>query len=64
MSVALALTRATLLYAVQIANKGWKQALRENSEIRPGANVIDGKVTCKGVADAFSLEYVPVDSLL
>jgi alanine dehydrogenase len=60
----LALTNATLPYAVQIANKGWKQALRENPEIRPGANVIHGKVTCKGVVDAFSLEYVPVDSLL
>jgi len=60
----LALTNATLPYAVQIANNGWKQALRENPEIRSGANVIRGKVTCKGVADAFNLEYVPVDSLL
>jgi len=60
----LALTNATLPYAVQIANKGWKQALRENPEIKSGANVIQGKVTCKGVADAFHLEYFPVDSLL
>ncbi len=60
----LALTNATLPYALQIANKGWKQALRENPEIRLGANVIQGKVTCQGVADAFSLEYIPADSLL
>ena len=60
----LALTNATLPYAVQIANKGWKQTLRENPEIKSGANVIQGKVTCKGVADAFHLEYFPVDSLL
>jgi alanine dehydrogenase len=58
----LALTNATLPYAVQIANKGWKQALRENPEIKSGANVIQGKVTCKGVADAFGLEYFSVDS--
>ena len=60
----LALTNATLPYAVQIANKGWKQALSENPEIRLGANVIHGKVTCKGVADAFSMECLPVELLL
>ena len=60
----LALTNATLPYAVQIANKGWKRAMKENREIRLGANVVKGKVTCQGVADAFGLEYTPVDSLL
>jgi len=60
----IALTNATLPYAVEIANKGWKKAIRENPEIRPGANVIRGKVTYKGVAEAFGLEYVPVESLL
>jgi alanine dehydrogenase len=60
----LALTNATLPCAVQIANKGWKQALQDNPEIRLGANVIHGKVTCKGVAEAFGMEYVPVESLL
>ncbi len=54
----LALTNATLPYAVQIANKGWKKAMQENQEIRLGANVIDGKVTYQAVAEAFSLEYV------
>jgi alanine dehydrogenase len=60
----LALTNATLPYAVDIANKGWKAAMKENREIRGGANVIDGKVTYKGVADAFGLEYTPVEDLL
>ena len=61
---ALALTNATLPYAVEIANKGWEKALKENQEIKLGANVIKGKVTCKGVADAFGLEYTPVDDIL
>jgi alanine dehydrogenase len=60
----LALTNATLPYAVEIAKKGWQKAMRENLEIKLGANVIKGQVTYKGVADAFDLEYVPADSLL
>jgi alanine dehydrogenase len=60
----MALTNATLPYAVEIANKGWERAIKENPEIKPGANVIQGKVTYKAVADAFDLEYVPIDSLL
>jgi alanine dehydrogenase len=60
----LALTNATLPYALQIANKGWKRAMKENNEIKLGANVIKGKVTYKGVADAFGLELTPIDKLL
>jgi alanine dehydrogenase len=60
----LALTNATLPYAVQIANKGWKRAMQDNQEIRLGANVIDGKVTYNAVAEAFGLEYTNVDELL
>jgi alanine dehydrogenase len=60
----LALTNATLPYAVQIANKGWKRAMQENREIKLGANVIRGKVTYRGVADAFGLECVSIDDLL
>ncbi len=59
-----ALTNATLPYVFQIANKGWKKAMKENPEIKPGANVVKGKVTYKGVADAFGLEFVSIDSLL
>jgi alanine dehydrogenase len=60
----IALTNATLPYALQIADKGWKQAMQENPEIKLGANVVKGKVTYKGVADAFGLEYTPIDELL
>jgi alanine dehydrogenase len=38
--------------------------MQENEEIKLGANVIQSKVTYKGVAEAFGLEYVPIDSLL
>ena len=60
----LALTNATLPYAVQIAEKGWKKAMQENQEIQKGANVIKGKVTFKGVADAFGIAFTPVDKFL
>ena len=60
----IALTNATLPYAVEIANKGWKKAMKESTEIKLGANVVKGNVTYKGVADAFGLEYVPIDSHL
>jgi alanine dehydrogenase len=60
----IALTNATLPYAVEIANKGWKRAMQENTEIKLGANIINGKVTYKAVADAFGLEYTPIDELL
>jgi alanine dehydrogenase len=61
---ALALTNATLPYALEIANKGWKKAMKENPEIRKGANVIKGEVTFQGVADAFGLKFTPIDKLL
>jgi alanine dehydrogenase len=60
----LALTNATLPYAIQLANKGWKQACRENDELKPGLNMIGGKIVYKGVADAFGLEYHDVNSFL
>ena len=60
----LALTNATLPYALEIANKGWKKAMQDNPEIRLGANVVKGKVTYQGVAEAFGLEYTPIDTLL
>ncbi len=60
----MALTNATLPYAVQIANHGWKKAMQQNNEIKLGANVVQGKVTYKGVSDAFDMDYTPIDSLL
>jgi alanine dehydrogenase len=60
----MALTNATLPYAVQLANKGWKKAMQENPEIKYGANVVDGQVTYKAVADAFGLGYTPIDEFI
>jgi alanine dehydrogenase len=59
-----ALTNATLPYAVQLANKGWKQACNENKELKLGLNVVNGKVCYKGVSEAFDLEYTSVEDLL
>jgi alanine dehydrogenase len=60
----LALTNATLPYALQIAEKGWQRAMVENPEICAGANIVDGKVTHKGLADLHALKYVSVEALL
>jgi len=57
----MALTNATLPYALQIANKGWQRAIQESEEIRLGANIVNGKVTYKAVADAFDLEFTPIE---
>jgi alanine dehydrogenase len=53
----LALTNATFPYAFKLANKGWKQALRDSQPLLKGLNIVDGKVTYPGVAEAFGLEY-------
>lgn len=59
-----ALTNATLPYAIQLAEKGWKKACNENEGLKLGLNVVDGKVCYQGVADAFGLDYHPVESFL
>jgi alanine dehydrogenase len=60
----LAITSITLPYALEIANKGWKKALKENPALRKGLNMAFGKVTHKGVAEAFGLEYYPPETFL
>jgi len=60
----LALTNATLPYALQIANKGWKQACKESEPLRKGLNVVKGKVVYEGVAEAFGLPYQDVQTVL
>lgn len=60
----LALTNATLPYALQLANKGWKKACAENKELELGLNVVDGKVVYQGVAEAFNLPYVDVKEVI
>jgi alanine dehydrogenase len=53
----LALTNATFPYALQLANKGWQQALKANTALLKGLNMVDGHVTYPGVADAFGMPY-------
>ena len=53
----LALTNATLPYVIQLANKGWEQACRDNEELRKGLNIVEGKVVYKPVAEAWGLQY-------
>lgn len=60
----LALTNATLPYAISLANKGWKKACLENAELRAGLNVVNGEIVYKGVADAFDLPYQAVENCL
>ncbi len=60
----LALTNATLPYALQLANMGWKAACSKNNELKLGLNVVNGKVVYKGVSEAFNLPYTPVDEIL
>ncbi|HUF65061.1 MAG TPA: alanine dehydrogenase [Gemmatimonadaceae bacterium] len=60
----LALTNATFPYALLLAKKGWKQALRDNQPLARGLNIAQSKVTYPGVAEAFDLPLVPTADLL
>ncbi len=60
----LALTNATLPYALQLANKGWKKACTENEELKKGLNVANGKILYKGVAEAWNLPFEDVETAL
>lgn len=60
----LALTNATLPYAIKLAANGWKKACQDSGELRKGLNVIQGKVVYKAVADAFNLPYTDVKEFL
>lgn len=60
----LALTNATLPYAVRLANYGWKKACLDNPDLKLGLNIIEGKVVYKAVADAFNLPFQDVSNFL
>jgi alanine dehydrogenase len=60
----LALTNATLPYGLRLARDGWKKACREDAALKLGLNVVEGKVVYPGVAEAFGLPLVGVDSVL
>ena len=53
----LALTNATLKYALQLADKGWRKACEDNPALRKGLNIVEGKVVFKSVADVWGLKY-------
>lgn len=57
----MALTNATLPYTVALANKGWKQACKEDPSLALGLNIVEGKVTYKAVADVFGLKYETIE---
>ncbi|KDP13041.1 alanine dehydrogenase [Staphylococcus chromogenes] len=58
------LNNATLPYALQLANKGYKQALTDNVPLSQGLNTYNGLVTNKAVAEAFNKEFTPVADVL
>jgi alanine dehydrogenase len=60
----IALTNATLPFAIELAGKGWVKACKENNALRLGLNVIKGHVVYKGVADAFGLKYTDVSKFI
>ncbi|MER5352004.1 alanine dehydrogenase [Kitasatospora sp. NPDC002551] len=59
-----ALTNATLPYVVELANRGWKEALRRDAALAKGLNVHEGQITFAAVAEAFGLESVSLESVL
>lgn len=60
----LALTSTTLSYGLAIAGKGVEKACKEDNALKLGLNLYKGKITYKGVADAFGLEYTEPDGIL
>jgi alanine dehydrogenase len=59
-----ALTNVTVPYALEIANRGWREALRGDKYFAPGLNVHDGVITCQPVAAAHGLSWTPVSEIL
>ena len=59
-----ALTNSTLGYGLELANRGFPQALARNKALAKGLNIFDGKVIYEGVANALTLPYTPVDEVI
>jgi alanine dehydrogenase len=60
----LALTNATFPYTQKLADVGWEAACREDRALALGVNTVGARVTCRGVAAAFGLEYTPIEEVL
>lgn len=56
----MALTNATLPYALRLADMGWHEACKADKGLAEGVNIVDGKITFKGVAEAWDLPYTPL----
>jgi alanine dehydrogenase len=59
-----ALNNATLPFALALADRGWRQALRVDPHLRAGLNIANGRVTHRAVARALGLDYMPAESVL
>jgi alanine dehydrogenase len=59
-----ALTNATLPYAMQLANQGWRAACRKNPDLGKGVNIAEGACAYAAVAEAQNLPYTPLERLL
>ena len=59
-----ALNNATLPFILQLADKGWRQALKDDIHFRDGLNVCEGKITCEPVAEAHGLGFTPAEAFL
>lgn len=59
-----ALTNATLPYALELADKGWKKACKKNNGLLTGLNIVEGKVVYQAVSEAFDLPFTPVKEVL
>jgi alanine dehydrogenase len=55
---------STLPFALALADKGWRKALKDDPHLRAGLNVHDGKLTCEPVAAAHGIAYTPAESVL
>jgi len=60
----IALNNATLPYTIQLADKGWRQACKDNKALALGLNVINGKIVYKAVAEAFDMDHTPLNDML
>lgn len=59
----LGLTNVTLPYAVALANKGWKQAVKDDAELLKGVNIVEGTIVYEDVADAFGMDWSALEGI-
>lgn len=57
----LALTNATLPYALRLADMGWRDACKADKGLADGVNIVDGKITFEAVAEAWDMPYTPLN---